>query len=445
MTVSQCETVCPPRRRVVAGILMLAGAILAFTLIHSWNERGRIPPLRITEASMAPTFCGDHLLAKCPHCQTQFAVDAQSQPPDRPLVCAQCRHGLSVATDSEFRRGQRVWIQTPSAANRGPRRWDVWALRHPHDPDRLLIKRIIGLPEERVSLRAGDVYINGCVLRKTLAELRQLAIVVTEDRLASDAHVETRRQICWQPESRSSGWRLTAAGLEYTRARDGPSASHRCDWLNHSPNGTATRFLICDDYAYNQTLSRRLNPVSDLLLQCDFSVSPVSELAFRAQAKDATWVLSWRVGQRSLELHKDGQLMAQQVHGLETPTAVCRVEFGLCDRQILFGLDGRQCISFPCPEPAARVVSEDESTRLAVGAVSGRSLILRLRVVRDVYYERPQGPRAWPLPVTLAANEFFLLGDNSPRSIDSRYRALGPVAREWLVGAVRPLVKGQEN
>jgi signal peptidase I len=36
------------------------------------------------------------------------------------------------------------------------------------------------------------------------------------------------------------------------------------------------------------------------------------------------------------------------------------------------------------------------------------------------------------LPMTLGPGEYFLLGDNSPRSFDSRY--WGPVSREKILG-----------
>lgn len=44
------------------------------------------------------------------------------------------------------------------------RRGDVVVFRHPGSPDRLLVKRVLGLPGERVSVRAGRVSINGAQL-----------------------------------------------------------------------------------------------------------------------------------------------------------------------------------------------------------------------------------------------------------------------------------------
>lgn len=46
----------------------------------------------------------------------------------------------------------------------GPQRGDIIVFRSPQDSSRSFIKRVIGLPGERVSLRQGAVYINGAPL-----------------------------------------------------------------------------------------------------------------------------------------------------------------------------------------------------------------------------------------------------------------------------------------
>jgi signal peptidase I len=42
------------------------------------------------------------------------------------------------------------------------------------------------------------------------------------------------------------------------------------------------------------------------------------------------------------------------------------------------------------------------------------------------------------LPVTLGSDEYFVLGDNSTQSIDSRH--IGPIQREAIVGKVMRIV-----
>ena len=59
-----------------------------------------------------------------------------------------------------------------------PRRWDLIAFRSHDAPDYLEVKRVVGLPGERISIRQGDVYADGRLARKTLPQLRAAAVLV---------------------------------------------------------------------------------------------------------------------------------------------------------------------------------------------------------------------------------------------------------------------------
>ena len=120
------------------------------------------------------------------------------------------------------------------------------------------------------------------------------------------------------------------------------------------------------------------------------------------------------------------------------------------DKQFFFVIDGN--VVFSCDlESVARLISSPISngtdlppgnenvSRLAVGSQSLRVTVSDLRVRRDVYYT--------PEIVGVLANrtddyrlgedEFFVLGDNSPVSLDSRRdAAVAIVLRADLLGRV---------
>jgi signal peptidase I len=103
-------------------------------------------------------------------------------------------------------------------------------------------------------------------------------------------------------------------------------------------------------------------------------------------------------------------------------------------------MDGAVIGTWDRPLPAGARASTAEPVR--IGARRLGVVIENLRLCRDVHYTRPTGVHArWGIgrPVQLGEDEFFLLGDNSPVSEDSRTWPGGPgVAANLLIG--RPLL-----
>ncbi len=80
--------------------------------------------------------------------------------------------------------------------------------------------------------------------------------------------------------------------------------------------------------------------------------------------------------------------------------------------------------------------AESRATRhpIRFGA-SGLSLrVDEITVYRDVYYTHQSGGHGDGEPYVLEDNEFFVMGDNSPVSHDSRRWRHAPVPRQLLVG-----------
>jgi signal peptidase I len=69
-----------------------------------------------------------------------------------------------ASMEPNFYTSERVIVDRVSMLFGGPSRGDVVVLDSPATPDELLIKRVIGLPNERIVLRGGRVYINGKLL-----------------------------------------------------------------------------------------------------------------------------------------------------------------------------------------------------------------------------------------------------------------------------------------
>jgi signal peptidase I len=67
-----------------------------------------------------------------------------------------------------LRDQERILISKLAINRKNLHRFDIVVLFKPDEPDKSLVKRIVGLPEEIIEIRAGDVYINDKPLKQTL-------------------------------------------------------------------------------------------------------------------------------------------------------------------------------------------------------------------------------------------------------------------------------------
>jgi len=220
----------PPRERTALRDNLEYFAILV--LIVLLLRQVVVEAFRIQHGSMAPTLVGVHNEVRCPNCGWVFNVGRDRAAGTGQVECPNCRyHWEGAATFDErnqplvFRGPDWIWnaartsagvaLAPTDAANRvqrrasrifvnkfiyrfrQPRRWEVVVFLYPYYslrcrtcgwrgqvrsveeaicPDcggtdfdvatKSFIKRVVGLPGEEVALRDGDVYINGRIARK---------------------------------------------------------------------------------------------------------------------------------------------------------------------------------------------------------------------------------------------------------------------------------------
>lgn len=66
-----------------------------------------------------------------------------------------------VSMEPTLRDGEYVFVYRMAYWREPPERGDIIVFRHPLNPRRTLIKRVIGLPGETVAIQNGRVYVNG--------------------------------------------------------------------------------------------------------------------------------------------------------------------------------------------------------------------------------------------------------------------------------------------
>jgi hypothetical protein len=203
---------------------------------------------------------------------------------------------------------------------------------------------------------------------------------------------------------------------------------------------------IEDDYGYNQTRPvEEPAEIADLLLSCRIRAFGRGELLLFATDGREQFVVRIDPRGGSIGLDHNGKPVATATLNSDRGEPLFQrselVELSLIDRQLLLAIDGNVAL-----EPYAFSTSELPRTPtprpLAIGSRGLGLEIQDLRVLRDIYYTHPRGIYSrWALeqPYQLKDDEYFMLGDNSPLSEDSRFWAGGPAVRaSLLVG--KPLV-----
>jgi len=98
--------------------------------------------------------------------------------------------------------------------------------------------------------------------------------------------------------------------------------------------------------------------------------------------------------------------------------AVC-VEVSMMDRQVLLAVDGRLAFK-PLSYTLTGERGPPPRQPVRFGAKGTAVEVSSLKLFRDVYYTDDPGRRGVDGPVELKSNQYFVLGDNSPVSKDSR-------------------------
>ncbi len=404
----------------------LVGVAVGALMINTWVLGGLVVPAVVSGGSMAPSLLGTHIKWDCPQCRSAFTCDVDSLPATgRPAICPRCGHDSNVDS-GRLQSGQRVLINRSAYWLRKPRRWEAVVLRSPDEPEMLCVKRVVGLPGEVVDIRDGDVIIDGRVLRKEPPVQSVLAVAVADKAIAQQR---------WKPE-RAGTWIWQGNWCQHTEGRGGaidwlvyqhaePTAAAEPDTAESASAGPP----ILDGSANDQSESRRLNPVDDVVLRCEVRGSANDTVYFRARSRGDDFLLSLPLGEGAAKLSHNGNRVraARTAGGRQDGLAV---ELVISDQRLKLSLGRQAAINFdyePTPSDDPRT-----GTILGIGATDTAVRVGEIAVLRDVYYT--QGPGG-PTQYRLGPYEYFVLGDNSPHSVDSReWAARGGVSAGLLLG-----------
>ncbi len=392
-------------------------------------------PAEIVGDSMAPLLCGAHLSQRCPQCDCAFVCRI-----DQNLKTVQCDYcGSQFAPQGKALSADRVQV-TPGQI---PQRWDIIAFEH---NDSTMIKRVVGLPGETISIADGNIIINQNVAVKPDAVSTQTRYMVFDsqhcDRTTSSGPANY--------EFNSNHWENENGTLLH-RPRETTGQTH--DWINYRHHRNYPHFkntadeaaetewpAIQDNNSYNQNVGRKLNDVHELAIQLDLNVRCGSTFKIQTTRPQGTCFLSFEVDPSSPQYQiefSDGKRAATAEGTLQTagegPHAVSLL-FSNIDRRIKVAIDGDVLIDERDKFDDLVIPSKVLGSTLKFGfSDASWGIVTRCRIWRDIHYFAEAGPPKFGLPMTLEQGDYFVLGDNVAVSRDSRH--FGPIKK--LIGVVQ--------
>ncbi|MEM8678847.1 MAG: S26 family signal peptidase [Planctomycetota bacterium] len=370
----------------VLGVMAIVAAG-CFSCHHSEPS----PQFRVTGPSMGDALPGPHVRHRCPLCQ--FVTRCDPLPGTGELTCQNCGTTAPLSEHHLNSRhpGTPVRLQRPHEI----RRWQLVAFPH---QNRWLVKRIVGLPGEQIALHEGEVWVHGRRVVKSAEDFRRVAVLVHDDRFRTD---QTRR---WAGSN--AHWQAIPGGYRWV-GQELP-ASEPLVYAHVEPALVAAAVhQVYDSYGYNQGLSRKLHVVEDLALCGQVTLTGDVRLTLIARnGTDVTW-----------ESPRDTVRFGAQTAPL-APGKATRFWFGTWDgaTHLTIGSEELDSVETGVGDPAGPAFQFE-----AEG--SGTVELRDLQLYRDLYHlAGPAG--TW----RLEDDQCLLLGDNVPRSTDSRTDVIGPIA-----------------
>ncbi|MEM6504073.1 MAG: S26 family signal peptidase [Planctomycetota bacterium] len=455
-----------------------------------------VEPFIIPTGSMAPTMLGTHAQIACPSCGYHFDVGvdqgslgSESLVPITSADCPMCNYEVTTKLGTKARSGDRILVDKFSYHFGGPSRWDVVVFKAPQAqqvngvpaPRSNFIKRLIGLPGERVVMLDGNIFVapagtnDFSIARKTDArennhwEKVQRAVwqpiyhsqyIPIEDGRAEGPGRDRlhRWRVPWVVESGETGAWDIGTDRRPSRVYRFAGGAGSIRFKMAGAYGTLQYNSQQSKYPYNQ-VAGSTNPIEDIRLAAAFTPrtsNALLKLSTTARldrpghgAETLAAILSTTGALQLVAIDAEGNQRKLVDSVLTEPlrqNIATEIELWFVDDEASIWIDGKQVlvyrIDLSWQEIAKRQPQErSPEVRLSVES-DGPIELRRVELDRDVYYDpsgyttdgfsRAQAKRVDgqleigddPLELREQSSthdaELFCVGDNQPGSKDGR-------------------------
>lgn len=432
-------------RRLRRGALLLVVLLAGVGVLAASSVVG----YRIPTGSMAPTLLGDHFQVACASCGGVYLVGRRSIElgPNAPSAldlnseCPLCSYAQQTTMSrSDVIAGTQVGVNRYAYLVGDPRHFEKVAYRQPGQGNRTYLHRVVGLPGDTLRIQNGDLFlVEGGVaahLRPSDEEQDALWCLLHDGALPARNHAGP----WWTPEvSGSTTWSVLPSDPEHDAAKlECTPADATPDWLRYEGE-LDTRL----SFNRSDPMSPRPEPTADLRVRVRASGESGAEVQLAIRETYSEGGRQTRVVSASFPIGTGRGRFAVLVDGEEqtrceaerlAPGRVHDLTFAYAnDRLRVFARDQLLLTWEDVSGPSETLRGE-----VLLAVAHKQASFERPRIERDaLHYVRGSGysktdPSAQDL--TIPPGAFFLLGDNSANSLDSR--TLGFVPRENLVGPV---------
>lgn len=429
----------------------------------------------IPTGSMAPTLLGAHISVTCAQCGYSYDVGMDRGDDERAVsylptrlssICPMCAyHNLSPA-NTRVGSGDRILVHKYIYSFSEPRRWDVVVFKAPHDPKTNFIKRLIGLENEAVYLFDGNVYTRPVttddegtpilapgatwqIARKTDRPDVQRAVwqpLYHSDYIPLDGGERPAPSpdwsVPWKPVDEDAGWQIDGRrSYLYDGRGDGRIR------FDLSRNPAFPHAL----YPYNQT-QEEMNPepIEDVRIAATVQPQRVGVgVALSTTARLDDREIGYGLERLRATLAADGTLTLEAVNldtgaartlgrstevGPLEPGENTRLELWYVDQEASVWVNDDLVLRWRYDVDLETVLLQRDPPAqmpdIQIAVTGGGAVLHSVEVDRDLYYttyslrgiHRAALHRRgdWE-PLILGEDDFFCVGDNGPRSFDSRY------------------------
>jgi len=415
----------------------------------------------IPTGSMADTLMGAHFKIRCSQCgyyydygfvPENYKLPANAVPAGKigaPATwCPNCGY-FEPPQAREVSKGDKILVLKTIYQFEQPKRWDVIVFKNPQEPKIDYIKRLIGKPGEKIEIIDGDVYINDKIARKPKKIQDELWMPIYNNDFQP---IEPQ----W-PQFNGHRWHQpfrNFQGSNWQASEDSPamftlqSAGKKLNKLFYD-SSLGNDFRVA--YEYNKIGLNKKQPFcSDIKLR--YFANTGQESVFGVELGKYGRIYRATVDTNGImtisELRGDDvEILAQETCEIDFSKSLL-VEFVNVDHILTFKA-GKAKLQHDLgvnASDAGTINPEIEPQATIIG--TGRLRVSRIAIFRDIHYTGANtgGTGVEGNPITLEEGQFFVLGDNSPNSLDSRFwenegignneirYAKGVVPEEYLVG-----------